>query len=125
MIQETIVLRPDLRESLASSAQDAARTINDLVNEAVESYLEMRQNEILDREVAAYVRRHEELWRTMPGEWAAFHKQQLVDHDADQVALYRRIRSKYGATPVLIRQVSENPVEEIWVRTPSTGRPPA
>ena len=125
MIQETIVLRPDLRESLASSAQDAARTINDLVNEAVESYLEMRQNEILDREVAAYVRRHAELWRTLPGEWVAFHKQQLVDHDADQVVLYRRIRSKYGATPVLIRQVTENPVEEIWVRTPSTGRPSA
>lgn len=124
MIQETITLRPDLRESLARNAQEAARTLNDLVNEAVESYLEVRQNEILDREVAAYVRLQPGLWRTMPGEWVAIYKQQLVDHDADQMVLYRRIRSTYGATPVLIRQVGENPVEEIWIRTPSMGRLP-
>ena len=56
MTQDTITLRPDLRESLARNAQEAARTLSDLVNEAVESYLEARQNEKLDREVAAYTR---------------------------------------------------------------------
>ena len=122
MIQETVTLRPELHELLVRSAEDTTRSLDDLINEAIEAYFEARQDEILDREAAAYKDLHPELWRTMPGEWVAIHEQHLVDHDTDQMALYRRVRRTYGSTPVLIRRVGERPTEEIWVRTPSTGR---
>ena len=118
MTQDTITLRPDLRESLARNAQEAARTLSDLVNEAVESYLEARQNEKLDREVAAYTRLHAELWNTMPGEWVAIHKQQLVDQDTDQLALYRRVRSTYGATPIFDPPRQSDPTERYQLEPP-------
>ena len=119
---ETIVLRPDLQETLEERAKQAAKSVNDLVNEAVEQYLRAQQRQKLDREIAAYERLHPELRQSHLGQWVAMHQQQLVDADADQAALYRRVRARYGRTSVLIRQVTEQAVEEVWLRTPSTGR---
>ena len=38
------------------------------------------------------------------------------------MTLYRRVRAKYGQIAVLLRQVKEQPYEEIWLRTPSTSK---
>ena len=122
MLSETFVLRPDLRQTLAARAEEEAKSVGDLVNEAIDAYLRTAQQEKLNREIAAYTRMHAELWRTTPGHWVAFHNEALVDTDPDQSALYRRVREKYGRTAVLIRQVRQEANQEIWVRTPSTGR---
>lgn len=122
MLAETVVLRPDLRQPLALRAEQEARSIDDLANEAIDDYLRTRQQEKLDREITAYTKMHPELWRTLPGHWVAFHNGELVDTDTDQAALYGRIREKYGRTAVLIRQVRQEANEELWIRTPSTGR---
>lgn len=122
MLSETVVLRPDLHQTLTQRAAQEERSVDELVNEAIDYYLQQRQREKLDREIAAYTEMHPELWRTRPGAWVAIHDGQLVDFDDDQAALYRRVREKYGRTAVLIRQVREGAVEELWIRTPSTGR---
>ncbi len=44
--------------------------------------------------------------------------------DCDKAALYRRIRDRFGRVPVLMREVKPEAVEEIWLRTPGTGRLP-
>lgn len=119
---KTIVLRADLHKRLESNAQQTTKTVNDLVNEAVEFYLREQQRTKLDREVAAYEKLHPTLKQTHLGQWVAIHHEKLVDHDADGPSLYRRIRAKYGRVSVLIRQVTEQPVEEVWLRTPTTGR---
>ena len=36
------------------------------------------------------------------GEYVAIHNKELVDHDGDENALYRRIVSRYGNIPVMI-----------------------
>ncbi len=36
------------------------------------------------------------------GEYVAVHDQKLVDHDKDENALYRRVRTQYGRAAVLI-----------------------
>ena len=122
MLSETIVLRPDLRQTLAARAEQEARSVDDLANEAIDDYLRTRQQEKLDREIVAYTQMHPELWRNLPGHWVAFHNGEMVDTDPDQAALYRRVREKYGRTAVLIRQVRQDANEELWMRTPSTGR---
>lgn len=119
---DSIALRPELRESLERDAALEARTVEDLVNEAVARYVRDRQRDKLRRETAAYERLHSELARDHPGEWVAIHDGKLVDRDVDVSALYTRIRSRFGRTSVLIRQVRDQPVDEIHVRTPSTGR---
>ena len=119
---ETITLRADLQTTLKASASLEDKSINELVNEAVERYLLQRQLTKIDAEIEAYQRLHPLLRQTHVGQWVAVHEQQLVDFDIDRAALYQRVRQKYGLRPVLIRQVAEQPEEELLVRTPSDGR---
>jgi hypothetical protein len=119
---DTITLKPDLLKTLERDAEQEARSLDDIVNEAIECYLRERQRAKLDREIEAYEALHTELKEKHLGDWVAIHDQELVDYDRDRVALYQRIRAQYGRTSVLIRQVTDRPREEVWLRTPSTGR---
>jgi len=119
---ETIVLEPGLRTWLEQDAAQDVRSLNDLVNEAVGRYLRERQQTKLDREIAAYEAMHPRLLREHLDEWVAIHRQKLVDHDGDCAALYRRVRAQYDRTSVLIRQVTPDPIEEVWMHTPTTGK---
>jgi len=120
---ETIVLEPGLRAWLEQDAAQDVRSLNDLVNEAVARYLRERQQTKLDREIVAYEAMHPRLLQEHLGEWVAIHHQKLIDHDNDCAALYRRVRARYNRTSVLIRQVTPDPIEEVWAHTPTTGRP--
>jgi len=117
-----IALRTDLLETLEKDAEREARSVNEIVNEAIERYLHERQIAELDVEIAAFEKLHPELRLKYLGQWVAVHRQKLVDHDSDRAALYKRVRGTYGRTAILIRQVTEQPAEEIWIRTPSTGK---
>ena len=119
---DAIILRPDLRETLEKNARQEARSVDDIVNEAVERYLHEQQLAKLDTEILAYESMHPELRQKYLGQWVAVHEQKLVDHDSDRAALYRRVWAKYGRTSVLIRQVRDQASEDIWIRTPSYGR---
>ncbi|MCI0528316.1 MAG: hypothetical protein L0Y56_12825, partial [Nitrospira sp.] len=76
---ETIILRDDLREILEKDAKQEAKSINDIVNEAVERYLHERQLAKLDIEISAYEEMHPELRQKYLGQWVAVHDQKLVD----------------------------------------------
>ena len=55
---DTIELRPDLQQGLEHNAMLEARSVNDLVNEAVGQLLRGRQRETIARETVAYERMH-------------------------------------------------------------------
>lgn len=122
MTLQTIDLRPDLTALLSSNARRENKSIGDLVNEAIEYYLEARWREALDREAAAYAEMHASLWQTIPGKWIAMYEGRIVDQDDDPRTLHLRVRDRFGETPVLMCQVGPAPEEEIWMRTLSTGR---
>lgn len=122
MPDATVTIRSDLTETLQENAQQSERTLNDLVNEAVEHYVQEQQRRKIDKEILAYHRLHPDLWRAMANQWLAIHNGEVVDQDSDRQALYHRIRVRYGRTSVLIRQVKRHAEEDLWLRTPSTGR---
>ena len=117
-------LPQDLAESLASAADQMETSVEALIQEAIRQYLAMRRREQLEQEIAAYEAMHAWLWQELPGMWVVIHNGELVDQDHDKVALYRRTRDRFGRIPVLMREVKAAPTEEIWLRTPSTGRLP-
>jgi hypothetical protein len=82
-------------------------------------------DESVDQEIAVYQRLHPELWRKYPGQHVAIQNGQLVDHDADGLALSRRIYSRYPDTFVLIRQVEAQPERVIQLRSPQFTEDPA
>lgn len=117
-----IVLKENLREPLVQSAARENRSIDDLVNEAVENYLLEQQRAKIDEEIVAFEAIYNQLMENHYGEWVAIHEGQLVDHDMDGTALYQRVRAKFVAISVLLRRVTEDANDDIWIRTPSTGR---
>src|SRR5262249_13181716 len=119
---EGIVLRDDLRKMIEEDVAQEAKSVSELVNEAVEHYVVGRQRAKLDQEIAAYEALYPELVQKHPGRWVAIHGRQLVDCDADGSALAPRVHAKYGRTPVLVRQVTSEPADEVWLRRPSVGR---
>ena len=121
---QALRLRPDLSATLVEQSRREDRPITEIVSDAVEQYLERKWHDKLDEELAAYSKLHPELVRTHFGAWVAIHDGAVVDQDRDRVALYRRIRQQYGRVPVLVCEVTAESVEEIWLRTPSTGRLP-
>ena len=80
------------------------------------------RREQIEQEIAAYEAMHARLWQELPGMWVAIHEGELVDYDRDKVELYRRVQERFGKKPVLLREVKAKATEEIWLRTPSTGR---
>lgn len=75
-------------------------------------------DETVEQEIAAYHRLHSELWRKYPGQHVAIQNGRMVDHDADGLALSRRIYSRFPDTFVLIRQVDAQPERVIQLRSP-------
>lgn len=70
------------------------------------------------REEAAFYRMHADLWQKYPGEYVAVYNEEAVDHDADQVALYLRVKARYPGQFVWIASVRETAVEEYVMRSP-------
>ena len=61
------------------------------------------------QEIEAFHRLHPTLLEKYPGEYAAIHNQQLVDHDANRAALLKRITHNFPNVFVLVRPIQENP----------------
>lgn len=89
-----------------------------LAREAIRSFLRAETRRAIEQEANAFRRLHSELLSTIPGEFAAICKGQLVDHDVDQLVLFQRIEAVYPGEPVLIRQVRSEIEQIIDVRSP-------
>jgi hypothetical protein len=53
-----------------------------------------------------------------PDQYVAVFGGQVIDHDPDQLALFRRVEQRYPDALVLIRQVTPDPEEVYAFRSP-------
>lgn len=89
-----------------------------LAQEAIRTYLRSAARQEMAQEAQAFRRLHPDLLATIPGQYAAIYRGELVDHDADQMALYQRIEARFSGLPVLIRQVRAEVEMTIIVHSP-------
>lgn len=68
---------------------------------------------ILAREMDTFRAMHPGLLQQFPKEYVAIRRGELIDHDADQCALYLRVDEKYPDEVILIKQ-SNPSIEEIY-----------
>lgn len=76
----------------------------------------------LKAETAAYMAMHSRLMRDYAGQYVAVFNGQLVDHDADETALLRRIETSFPDDVVLLKRVAPIPEPEIRIRSPRLER---
>ncbi len=99
-------------------ADERGASVEDVMNNLVRQYLREVRHEKLLVEFEHYQAMHAELKAKYLNQHVAIHDGQLVDVDADANVLLRRVRDRFGDTPVLIMQVEDEPIREYVFRSP-------
>lgn len=76
------------------------------------------EDEVVARERQAYVALHPTLLKNYPNQYVAIHNGQLVDHDANGLALSLRMRQQFPNQFVWIAPVKAQAIEEWVIRSP-------
>jgi hypothetical protein len=118
----TITLSPQLMDELKQVATEQAVEAEELLEDAVRAYLRQIEREKIKAEAEAFRRMHPLLVKEHLGQYVAVHNGQLIDYDEDFQALHNRIRQQYGRRPVLLRQVTREPVRVLLMRSPRLER---
>lgn len=113
-----IALNEQTGQELEQVAKARSVETSALAEQAIRNFLRTEARQAMQREAKAFRKLHLELWKTIPGEYAAIYQGKLVDHDGDQLALFLRIEAQYPGMTVLIRQVRSTPEEIIQVYSP-------
>ncbi len=113
-----VSLDADLIESLRQVAAEKGATLDQVLGESARDYLRQARREKIHREQEAYLAMHAELKQKYLGQHVAIHEGKLVDVDADAGVLLRRVRRQFGRAPVMICEVSEQPIPEFVIRSP-------
>jgi hypothetical protein len=109
-----------LAEAIRYEAETRAQSIEDFL-----AIVLRRERTLADRRK---IEEEQDWWLSLPlseraryeGEFVAVHKRTLIDHDRDELALRRRVRSKYEKTAVLLMP-AEGP-REIRIVSPRLER---
>lgn len=112
----TVIIPQHLYERVQQIAQRQYRDVNEVVTEMLEKGISPWEDTTWttperEREKEAFQRLHDALLKKHKGEYAAIYNSQLIDHDRDRTALFKRIEENYPDQYVLIRPV--NPMPEI------------
>ena len=105
------------------SQQPVDEVIAEALEEALPAFDVNPEHDSMVQEQAAYARLRESLLETHEGQYVAIHGGELVDADADQVALLRRIDARFPNDVVHLRQVTREPDRELRVYSPRLVRP--
>jgi hypothetical protein len=89
-----------------------------LADRAIHQFLRQMAERKLAQEEEYFRTQHTQLLLDYPNQTIAMHDGQVIDSDADELALYLRIRQQYPLIGILIKKVATEP-EEIWtIRSP-------
>jgi len=126
-----IALPDQMVERLQQVAAKQQINVAELLVRAVESYLANEvetesaedawaheQRLAIDREMQAYIHQHEQLLTNYRGQYIAMLNGKVIDHDADEVALSRRVHAQYGKQTILLTPVLPEPIQTIFMRSP-------
>lgn len=96
--------------------------LTDILLQAFPAVYVHPQRERMLRETAAFEAQLPQLRFKYQREYVAMHQGQVVDHDADQMTLVKRIDNIYGTAVVLIKQVTNQPKRVLRARSPRFTR---
>ena len=143
MIQ--VALPEQVVEKLQAVADQEGSELADVLVEAVEQYIALsspvttqtgedevpawkaappnaprwlEQRRLIQVEQRAYEKQHQQLLAKYAGQYIAMYHGEVVDSDAGDVELSRRIRSRFGNAPVLITPVLDESMQTFVVRRP-------
>jgi len=109
----TITIEPKLYQRVETAASERKTSVDEVLADAARDYLWELDRQKISQESQAYRHMHADLKERFLGQYVAVHDGTVVDHDPDIQTLYKRIRQRYGRTPVMITLVEEEPVRTL------------
>jgi len=110
----TLSVAEGMAASLGQVADNLGVTVDALADKAIRRYLRQEAEKKVQREEQHFRAQHAQLLEQYSGQFIAMHDGCVVDSDADELALYLRIRQKFPMIGILIKQVTPA-LEEVWV----------
>ena len=107
------VQRPGLIERIRDVARETNKDTTQVVETAVQAYLDQLDREKLHEEAEAFWAMQADLTTRYQGEYVAVHQRQVVDHDPDVVRLEQRIAEQWGEAAILIAPVTDEPRRDL------------
>ena len=114
----TITVPPDLLAEANRVARQDGISVDDLIADAVRQRLKQHRREQFEAEARAFEAMHAQLLSEYRDQFVAIHGGKVIDHDTDKVALYKRVRARYGRTPVYFQQVTDQVLPTFHIRSP-------
>ena len=107
------VKRPGLIERIRHVARETNRDTTQVVEAAVQAYLDQLDREKIHEETEAFWAMQANLLTRYPSEYVAVHQGQVVDHDPDVVRLEQRVAERWGESAILIAPVTDEPRRDL------------
>lgn len=114
----SITLSPDILEQLRQAAEWNGVPLEQAAQEAVLSYVGRYGRAKVEKEQAIFERQKTELLKKYRGQYIAMHNGEVVETAADLRTLRNKVFARFGHTPMLHTQVTDEPDRDIIVRSP-------
>ncbi len=109
----SISLSPDLMEQLRQAAEWNGVPLEKAAQDAVLSYVGRYGRAKVEQEQAAFEKMRPELLKKYRGQYVAVHNGEVVEVAPDLRSLHLKVYARFGHTPMLHIQVTEEPMPDI------------
>lgn len=113
-----VPLQMDLLQSFQDVVAEQGLEVENVLDELVRQYLQQARRDKIKQENEHFLTLHPELRRDYYHQHVVIHQGQLVDNDKDLDKLVKRVKTKFGRTPVLIAFVEDEPFPTYTIRRP-------
>lgn len=113
---KTVTLNPALVQQIENLNSKENTDVQSFVERAVQAYLLQIQREKIRTETEAFNAQVKMLRAKYAGQYVAIHQGKVIDHDSDLRTLHLRVYEQVGRTPVLLKQVTDEPERELVFR---------
>lgn len=119
-VQVTITIPEETYEKAQQIAEAESQPLEEVLVNSIQisNRRYQAQTDALEKERDAYLAMHSQLLESYAGQYVAIYQGKLLDYDADYGALSERVRTKYPKTTIWVSQVTPEPIQTIWVRSP-------
>ncbi|MCB0191006.1 MAG: hypothetical protein KDJ65_03605 [Anaerolineae bacterium] len=118
----TVTLSPQLLAELEQVATEQAVNPEQLLEDAVRTYLRQLEREKIKVEAEAFRKLHPQLIKLYRDQFVAVHNGTVVDYDQDFQTLHKRVRQRFGRQAILLRRVTSEPERTLVMRSPRLER---
>ena len=114
----SVTLSPELTTMLAAEAERTGKPFSTLAEEWMRHQYQTYRREQLALQTKRFWENHSALYAKYPNQYVAFYNEKVLDHDDNMRDLALRVRTEHGNLPIVIAQVTSEPITGYRMRSP-------